>query len=97
MSPSFSGVNIRPVIAVEHGNAESETGVRTESRVEELHAEAEGGTRVVPRPGAVVLAPDGEPSTAKQMVPVTNTECSQSLYMAFWMSALDGCITCHAL
>ncbi|KAE9268964.1 hypothetical protein PF008_g30987 [Phytophthora fragariae] len=44
-------------------------------------------------PGQLCLHQMMQPSAAKQMVPVTKTECNHPLYIAFCMSALDGCIT----
>ncbi|KAE9318115.1 hypothetical protein PF008_g18575 [Phytophthora fragariae] len=97
MSPSFRGVSIRPVISVEQGNAESETTFMRGSG----HT---AGSRSFMRnpnevsesfhdPGQLCLHQMMQPSAAKQMVPVTKTECNHPLYIAFWRSALDGCIT----
>ena len=44
-------------------------------------------------PGQLCRHQMTQPFAAKQIVPVTNTECSQPLYMAFSMSAFDGCCT----
>jgi len=96
-SPSLSGVRMRPAIAVEYGNAESDTTfilvsgqkagscslVRKPSDVSESFHD----------PGQLWRHHPMHPSAAKQIVPVTKTECSQPLYMAFCRSALDGCWT----
>jgi len=98
MSSSFSGVKIRPVIAVEHGKAESDTPfMRASGQYFESSSFVRNPREVSESfhdPGQLCLHQMMQPSATKQVVVVTNTECSQPLYMAFWRSALDGCITC---
>ncbi|KAE9355324.1 hypothetical protein PF008_g4098 [Phytophthora fragariae] len=86
---------MRPIMLVEHGKAESNTTVIRVSgqRVgsSNLERKANEVSESFHDPGQLCLHQMMQPSSAKQIVPVTKTVCNHPLYMAFCKSAFDGC------